>query len=219
MSRPASRSIPLLLPATAFLLFLSGCASSTLSYTEPANVQKVQISKTIDKPRDAVWAAAVPALGKDFFVINNMDKASGLINVSYSGDPHSFVDCGHISASFSNLRGTQNFEFDGSARDANYTQYKNPLMINLHRQMNLDGRINIIFESPTPNTTVVTVNARYVLDRHLQARASNGAGDSRQDEVSFSSNGRAAFPEVGVTQATSCVPTGKLEQDVLRLIN
>ncbi|MBN3850136.1 hypothetical protein G3N58_25430 [Paraburkholderia sp. Ac-20342] len=205
--------------AIALVATLAGCASSSMSYTEPAVRQKTTISKTINRSRDAVWAAAVPALGKDFFVINNMDKASGLINVSYSGDPHSFVDCGHVSASFTNARGTQNYDFDGSDKDANYTQFKSPLLINLHRQMNLDGRINIIFEQPTPDTTTVTVNARYVLERRIQARANNGAGDSRRDEISFSSNGRAEYPALGASQTTVCVPTGRLEQDVLQLIN
>lgn len=219
MRKAYFQSLRLLFSATVLLLLVAGCASSNLSYTEPPHTQKVEISKTIKKPRDVVWAAAVPALGKDFFVINNMDKASGLINVSYSGDPHAFVDCGHISASFSNLRGTQDFDFDGSIKDATYLQYKRPVAITLRRQMNLEGRINIIFESPTPDTTIITANARYIVERRLQARASNGAADSRNDEVSFSSNGRAQFAEVGSDQPLTCVPTGRLEQDVLQLIH
>ncbi|WP_175787313.1 hypothetical protein [Burkholderia anthina] len=198
-------------------LMLAGCASSGLSYTAP-QTHSAATTKTISKSRDAVWASAVPALGKDFFVINNMDKASGLINVSYSGDPHDFVDCGHVTGFFENARGRQDYSFDGSVKDTAYTQYKNPLLINIRRQMNLDGRVNIIFESVTANETRVTVNARYVVQRHVAARASNGMADGVNDNVAFSSGGRGAFSNVGSNIQTECVPTGKLERDILSLI-
>ncbi|SAK99908.1 hypothetical protein AWB78_05851 [Caballeronia calidae] len=206
------------LSALSIVMAVSGCASSTFSYTLPSGQRTITTTKTIDKPREAVWASAVPSLGKDFFVINNIDKASGLINVSYSGDPHQFIDCGRVAASFTNARGTQNYNFDGSIKDALYTQFASPNMINIIRQMNLDGRINIIFESPTPDTTTVTVNARYVVERRIQARAPNGAADARRDEIAFSSNGRGDFPPLGNAVPTACLPTGKLEQDVLNLI-
>ncbi|WP_175682668.1 hypothetical protein [Burkholderia cenocepacia] len=210
------KSLALLTGVSAALL-LAGCASSNLSYTAPG-AHPTETTKTIAKSRDAVWAAAVPALGKDFFVINNMDKASGLINVSYSGDPHDFVDCGHVTGFFENARGRQNYSFDGSIKDTAYTQYKNPLLINVRRQMNLDGRVNIIFESVSANETRVTVNARYVVQRHLAARASNGASDGVNDNVAFSSGGRGAFGDIGGSVHTECVPTGKLERDILSLI-
>jgi hypothetical protein len=75
-----------------FTFVLNGCASH-FSYTRPVGIQRLENSKILEKPRDAVWNAAVPALGKQFFVINNMDKSSGFINLSYSGDPETFVSC------------------------------------------------------------------------------------------------------------------------------
>ncbi len=185
----------------------------------PSNHQSA-ITKTIEKPRDAVWADSVPALGKDFFVINNLDKASGLINVSYSGDPHDYVDCGHINASFENLSGRRDYSFDGSVKDTTYALYKYPILVNFRRQMNLDGRVNIIFEAVGPTETRVTVNARYVVQRQLNARASNGQTGAQADSVAFSSRGHAAFSEAGggSTARTECVPTGKLEQEILSLI-
>ena len=40
----------------------------------------------------------VAGIGDSFFVINNLDKESGFINVSYSGDPCMFVDCGRVNS-------------------------------------------------------------------------------------------------------------------------
>ncbi|KVP76893.1 hypothetical protein WJ94_15895 [Burkholderia ubonensis] len=210
------RTLALLFGTTA-VAALAGCASSNLAYTRPI-ARHTDTTKTIAKSRDAVWASAVPSLGKDFFVINNLDKASGLINVSYSGDPHDYVDCGHINAYFQNATGRHDYSFDGSAKEAVYTLYKYPVLVNFRRQMNLDGRINIIFETISANETRVTVNARYVMQRQLTARASNGRGDSNTSSIAFSSGGTATFPEMNTADGTECVPTGKLERDILSLI-
>lgn len=209
-----------LISGVAAALLLAGCASSNFSYAPPGSRQ-VETTKTIARSRDAVWASAVPALGKDFFVINNMDKASGLINISYSGDPHDYIDCGRMTGYFENASGRRNFAFDGSDKDATYTQYRNPLLLNVRRQMNLDGRVNIIFETISANETRVTVNTRYVVQRNIAVRASNGMSDGRQDNVAFNSNSRGAFPEAGGgygSARTECVATGKLERDILSLI-
>lgn len=203
---------------TTTAVALSGCAPSAVSYMPPVRSYSSDTSKVIARSRDAVWSAAVPSLGKDFFVINNMDKASGLINVSYSGDPHDYVDCGHVRTSFDNASGHHEYAFDGSAKDAVYTLYKYPLLVNVHRQMDLDGRVNIIFETVSDTSTKITVNARYVVRRQVNARASNGQGGNQSDSVAFSSRGHGAFPVTDNNQQTECVPTGKLERDILSLI-
>jgi len=195
---------------------LTGCVSSEFTYTPPTTQPvRAGFTKTINKSRDAVWAAAVPALGKDFFVINNMDKASGLINVSYSGDPHAFVDCGHFTGFFQNAQGRRDFSFDGSAKDAVYTQYIKPNAANVQRHLNLDGRINIIFESPTPDTTLVTVNARYVLDKRNNVQLFTGQSGVNTDQISFGSTIPGSFTPTADGTVTQCVATGKLEHTVL----
>ena len=63
---------------------VAGCAGK-LDYVRPTTPAAASTNyKIIDKPREAVWNASVPELGKQFFVINNLDKSSGLINISYS---------------------------------------------------------------------------------------------------------------------------------------
>ncbi|MFM0134900.1 hypothetical protein [Caballeronia grimmiae] len=213
MSKKNIRQASLCLFAVAAL---SGCVSSEFNYTPPSTVPTTTgFSKTINKPRDAVWAAAVPSLGKDFFVINNIDKASGLINVSYSGDPHAYVDCGHFIGFFQNAEGRRDFSFDGSAKDALYIQYIKPNAANVQRHLNLEGRINIIFESPTPDTTLVTVNARYVLDKRNNIRLFTGQSGVNTDQMSFGSTSPGSFTPTADGTITQCVSTGKLERTVL----
>ncbi|UUZ73433.1 hypothetical protein LP415_09480 [Polaromonas sp. P1(28)-8] len=96
------------------ITFLAGCAGKvdyirpTTKATPGSNV------KILNRPREAVWTAAVPELGKRFFVINNLDKASGLINISYSGDPEKYIDCGRITSFVKNAKGERTYEFPGS---------------------------------------------------------------------------------------------------------
>ncbi|WZB71892.1 hypothetical protein WJ968_09260 [Achromobacter xylosoxidans] len=65
----------------------------------------------VDKPIDEVWTKAVPAIGKQFFVINNLDKSSGLMNLSYSGSPEQYVDCGHLNLQDQKASGVQTQSF------------------------------------------------------------------------------------------------------------
>jgi len=68
-------------------LLLTGCASASVKYRPPDGSVQPNYTKDLSRSRDDVWNDAVAALGQRFFVINNLDKASGLINISYSGDP------------------------------------------------------------------------------------------------------------------------------------
>ena len=98
-------------------LSIAGCGAvqSRIDYAPPSRAiaQNANV-KVIKRSRDDVWSAAVPALGKQFFVINNIEKASGLMNVSYNGDPEKYIDCGRITSYVKNLRGERNYEFAGA---------------------------------------------------------------------------------------------------------
>jgi hypothetical protein len=96
------------------VLVAVGCAGST-DYTRPTTNPQVENSKIINKPREAVWNAAVPALGKQFFVINNLDKASGFINLSYTGNPEAYIDCGRWVSYVKNAAGERTYAFPGAS--------------------------------------------------------------------------------------------------------
>src|SRR5262249_34213685 len=141
---------------------IAGCAGK-LDYVAPVADGRVANSKVINKPRDAVWNAAVPALGKQFFVINNLDKSSGFINLSYSGDPESYIDCGRIISHVQNARGERTYNFAGSKADQTYEVMNEAGLFFVQRKMSVEGRVNLVFEELGPTQTRVTANTRYVV--------------------------------------------------------
>jgi len=97
------------------LCVLPGCASVSFDYRPPTTTIRQNHAKDVSRPKDQVWNDTVAALGQRFFVINNLDKASGLINISYSGDPARYVDCGSGAVNISGP-GAKTQMFDGGRR-------------------------------------------------------------------------------------------------------
>ena len=198
--------------------FLVACAGK-VDYTRPtAVVPPGSNSKIIDRPRDTVWSTAVPELGKRFFVINNLDKSSGLINISYTGDPDKYVDCGRIISFVKNARGERTYNFAGSSAQQSYEIMESGGLFFIDRRMTLEGRVNLIFEEVSPSQTRVTANTRYVVQRTRAIRAAaNNASQTLSDSISFKSASSASFPG-HESQAAQCAATGALEQEILEAL-
>ncbi|MFN7835854.1 MAG: hypothetical protein ACK5NY_08750 [Burkholderiaceae bacterium] len=198
---------------------LVACAGK-VDYIRPsANAAAGANAKTIERAREAVWNAAVPELGKQFFVINNLDKSSGLINISYSGDPERYIDCGRITSYVKNARGERTYDFPASKAQQSY-EIMNPGvgLFALDRRMNLEGRVNLIFEEVGPSTTRVTANTRYVVARSQVVSNTQGASRTFNDTISFNSGAGASFPSDSDGRSAECVSTGALEREVLSAI-
>ena len=201
------------------ILALSACAGK-VDYIRPSTSVAVGANvKLIAKPRDAVWASAVPELGKQFYVINNLDKASGLINLSYTGDPERFIDCGRITSYVKNAQGERAYNFSGAKSQQSY-EIMNPGagLFFIDRRMSLEGRVNVIFEEVGPSQTRVTANTRYVVQRQRVVRnAANNFPQTLNDSVTFNSGGGSSFSSVGDSIA-ECAATGALEREILEAI-
>lgn len=191
------------------------------SYTPP-KAYKLESSKVVAKSYDALWAEAVPELGKQFFVINNLDKASGLINLSYSGDPEKYVDCGSAATEVSNARGKRDYFFPASTA---YTTYETFIpqvrqLATIQRRMSLEGRVNLIFEKLDASQTKVTANVKYILTRQATGRLATGQFMGTDTEtVSFTNSQKGQFRAPQSGNATTCVATGALEKSVLDSIH
>ena len=194
--------------------FVSACAGKQ-DYVRPVPPQNTSNTVTVERPREIVWNASVPELGKQFFVINNLDKSSGLINISYTGDPEKYIDCGEVTSYVRNLRGERTYKFPASKAQQVYEVMDNAgNLFGIERTMSLEGRVNLIFEEASKTSTRVTANTRYVVTRQITARGvMSQIPQSSTDSISFNSNGKAVFPG-----DTECVATGKLEQDILSAI-
>ena len=201
------------------LLLLAGCAGK-LDYVRPSIAPgSANNSKIIDKSREAVWNSSVPELGKQFFVINNLDKSSGLINISYNGDPEKYIDCGRIISYVKNARGERTYDFPAAKANQQYEVMNGNGLFFINRKLSLEGRVNLIFEEVNSNQTRVTANTRYVVTRQLTvSSAANNIPQSGTDSISFNSGGSASFPTNATGQGTECVSTGALEREILSVI-
>ncbi|EJE4708367.1 hypothetical protein ASV39_001573 [Vibrio parahaemolyticus] len=195
--------------ASCIGLLLSGCAGK-VDYTQPTNTYKTNNSVTVNMPRSAVWKNMIPSLGGTFFVINNLDKDSGFINISYSGDPEKYIDCGVIDSYVMNARGERNYNFPAASSYQEYETMENGNLLFIKRKMNLEGRANIIVQDISSDSTLVTVNTRYVVTKDIAFSNPQGQSHHMNDSISFNTNGSASFP-----QQTTCYATGALEKELL----
>lgn len=188
------------------VVLISGCAGK-LQYTPPGLYNSsTKNSIVVNMSKDDVWAKLVPALGKSFFVINNIDKSSGLINISYSGDPEKYIDCGSIYSYVKNLRGERTYQFPASKGHKIYEAMDKGNYAQIERKMDLSGRMNIIVEEIEKDKTMISVSTRYIVEKSYTI---NGRF-SRSDTVSFNTGQSASFP-----QGTTCRCNGQFENEVL----
>lgn len=158
-------------------------------------------------------------LGRKFFVINNLDKDSGIINISYSGDPEKYIDCGWINSYVKNARGERTYNFPASRAFQEYEvmdMEKGAGLLFVSRKMNLEGRMNIIVEEISETQSRVTANTKYILTKTISVReVLNKLVGTSTDTISFNSGQEGIFPGSG---GTTCQATGKLEDEVLSLL-
>jgi hypothetical protein len=195
--------------AMLLTLLISGCA--TLSYSPPAGGSRGENVATRPPSREAFWKLFVSNLSGEFFVINNLDKETGLINVSYSGDPEQFVDCGLIT-----ITSPDNRQFPASRGSESYNLSSGIHLFRISRQMELQGRVNIIVQEPEPSSTRVLVNTRYTLARRSTATDMQGRQSAAHtDSVSFNYGQDGTFPPLGNYPAVTCRSTGNLERHII----
>ena len=193
---------------TLFGLGLTGCFG-TLTYTPPLPAPAAASrSLVIQSPRADVWRTMVPALGKSFFVVNNIDQSSGFINVSYAGDPERYVDCGRIVSEVTDAAGLRHYEFPGARAKQQYQFAENGRLYRIDRNLGLEGRANLVFEELAPSSTRVTVSVRYVLSLHVLTD-----GRPYAETQGFTSDGMATFES-----GTKCQSTGAFERELLALV-
>lgn len=190
-------------------LILGGCATSNAIYAPPEE-KKVENSTVVNGDFDTVWDQLVKKLSADFFVINNIEKASRLINLSFSTNtPSDFIDCGESTRTLKNLRGEDKV-FYKSADSAQFDTTNNlGHMFRINRTTRLEGRTNI-YVAPETSGTNVSVNTKYVLTVSMQATdISNRQVGSDIKTYDFSTTQPMKKDEV------MCVSNGKIEQKII----
>jgi hypothetical protein len=191
-----------------------------MNYTPPLEIRE-SATVILRDPFEAAWTKSVRALGESFFVMNNIVKDSKIINLSYSGDPEKYVDCGHLAINVNKGIGMTTYEFPAARRHVEFQLARGFSTSVVNRQMSLDGRINILFEELDKNETGVKIVVRYVVTRtgtetvtdHLNNRTST----LPLPPLSFSFNTGGSDSAAGKTTST-CRPTGEMEKALIDIL-
>ena len=194
----------------AMCFAIAGCATSTMNYAPPTEARIIN-TKFVNKPFDIVWDGLVKELSSDFFVINNIDKNSRLINISFTSQrPSEFVDCGTTSRTFKNARGDQSYAYK-TADGANFTAANDQgHVFNVRRTSRLEGRTNI-YVAPENAGTNITVNTKYVVSVAMVVTAIDGRPAGTENFI-FDPSTKQTFSNGSVT----CAAVGAIEDRILR---
>ena len=226
--------ILLILLAIGFL----GCAGvgkHTLKHHTTTENYKFINEKYVDIPSGKVWNNLVRELSKSYFMINNIDKESRIINVSfYIENPDKYIDCGfsvvetEIPACNGEKRRKESYKFN-LAQPYQYTvgfmspgcSYGGcPSVSYIVRKPFIEGRINI-YVAPKGSGTLVTVNVRYIFNSVLEERYINCApagntlftgNKTHVNKWTFDSKRSTHIEEV------VCKSRGTLEEEILSLV-
>jgi hypothetical protein len=198
---------------------ISGCSTST-NYTPPLEIRE-SATVILRDPFETAWSKSVRALGGSFFVMNNIVKDSKIINLSYSGDPEKYVDCGHVAIDVKEGIGTTTYQFPAARRSVQFKLARGFSTSVVDRQMSLEGRINILFEELDKNETVVKVVVRYMVTRtgtetvtdYIKKRIST----LPLPPLTFSFNTGGTDSGAGETNLT-CRATGEMEKALIDLL-
>jgi len=197
------------------MLGIVSCVGGGYDYITPMPCEKTDNSIVINKSKDEVWKDIISSVGGSFFVINNLDKESGFINISYNGSPMKYVDCGNINSKVVNVRGERSYSFPAAIPYKQYELVENNNLFFIYRKMNLEGRINIVVQEEENNKTRATVTCRYVVTKKTEVTQPGVVGRNYlNDSISFNTNGSESFPPPG----TTCRSNGNLEREILELI-
>lgn len=134
---------------------LAFASCETAKYEPPQAAVKTadNWSRTIDKPFEVVWPALIEHAAASFFSIDNFEKDSGLLTLSFgSSNIKEFVTGGHWEFNRPADLGVPAIKFNGD-----YAEF-----LELYQGGALEGKMNIIVQDKGESTQV-QVRARYVV--------------------------------------------------------
>lgn len=163
---------------------LGGCAM--VKATPPqAHGGKSDYDVVLDADYNKVWSALVDYSSQTFFAIENIEKESGLMTLSFgSGDEARFIDCGNVSG------------MGGTNTTINF--------IRSTSQASLNGKMNVLVKEEAEGKTRLRVNARYIYQ---------AADPSGVYTWSFDTGG--SFTVSSPQNSVTCLPTHNAERDII----
>jgi len=157
----------LLLPSFFGLTACAPLWESSLQYNGPIPGEQIVAERVIAKPFNGTWSTLVGNLAKSPFVIKDLDKASGFIDLAFSTDePQGYVDCGRAKRKYLYKQESRSYEY-AVAGSADYRfmgsgGYGILNVASILRRASLDGRASIYVDPRGAKETMLTTNIHYV---------------------------------------------------------
>ena len=188
--------------ACATALLLLSCSPPVVQYSVPPPKLNT-FTLLIEQDYDTVWRALIDHVSQSSFAISNFEKDSGLITLTFSASPDTYVDCGDWNVQRSALIPA----FQGS-----YVQW-----LEKHTSVSLSGKMNVSVYRMTETVTRIRVNARYILTSTYM-----GGDKPIINTWTFDSGSSASIPAnnptPGITPTRTCRPTYQAESDILEAV-
>ncbi len=194
-------------------IFLSGCAAGTSTYVPSNQTALITTSIDVNRSKDSTWNQLVVGLSSSFFAINTMDNKSGFINLNYAADPEKYIEGGEFSYTIHTPHPyspttDSAYRFPASRANTVYETVIDNALYEIHRQLDLKGKMNIVVSEISPNRSRLTVNINYILNLKV-----TGYKDYHET-ISFMS-GQSAKSSLDSAEYRS---NGKLEQTILDMV-
>lgn len=219
-------------------VFLTGCATQGISshlYT-PGTKINITNENTVPGQYSSVWDALVRDLAKSFYVINNIDKESRIINVSFSSQKaEDYVDCGRTQRTYKEGDAAERYNYAVAERSTfkvATARQEHPAFTNyfvLTREPTLEGRSNIYIAPSTsdPNQTTISVNTRYILTvkvrgegfaKHISGNVQTRGRSPEETFTSTFNTNSSSSNDVGAGVTIVCFAKGTLEREILGIL-
>lgn len=193
--------------AATFAIF-AGCAAAPApsTYLAPEG-EEYATSVIMPYDYDTSWSKLVRAASQTFFAIENFEKDSGLMTLSFgSENVIANIDCGTMNG--------QNYTSFWKSRTGN-------------ADVDISGKMNLLVQPEGEDQTRVSVSARYIVNMSASGQIYNyftGGMMYFSDSLSmsFDSNSTGSDttsnPSAGTSAVRTCAPTGNIEQTVIDAI-
>tara|TARA_Y100000748_G_C15452730_1_gene471619 strand:- start:686 stop:1306 length:621 start_codon:yes stop_codon:yes gene_type:complete len=173
------------------------------TYSPPDMSLEGKYSETINKNFDDTWTAVIDFVSVSSFSIDNFEKDSGLITLTFGiSDPGRYIDCGSFKSTGGSI-----YDFDGK-----YVDYIHGPSF---QGSSLSGKMNISIRSVSEGKTNVRVNARYIWVAGTDGRVASNTWsfDTGNSATIFVRN-----PTSGTIPTRTCVPTYHAESSVIDFV-
>ncbi len=180
-------------------------------YVPPLTKCAPPLSHVVGLKKAVAWDAITEHLRQLNFSIDTADKSSGIIRITYAGDPEPYTDCGKMRTNV--IEGNAERLEDYPASRAQITlQIRSPggtVTISNTMALKLHGAIKLEEESEA--ATKISVRAKYQIDRTHEDPSMSVATN-----VVFSSATEVGS-HFGAGSSIRCRPTWKFESEILNV--